>query len=104
MRSLHLVVVAAAASALSAAALLTLPMAGTRTAAAKGHNDCVNGGASVGDTYYPYIGNTGYDVAHYDLDLAYDPPTHHLDATATIHALAQESLCRFNLDLRGLTV
>lgn len=104
MKSLHLVVVAAIASALTAVALVTLPMAGARPAAAKSKNDCVNGGASIGDTYYPYIGNTGYDVAHYDLDLTYNPPTHLLEATATIHATALESLCRFNLDLRGLTV
>jgi aminopeptidase N len=27
------------------------------------------GGESIGDPYYPTIGNTGYDVLHYDLDL-----------------------------------
>jgi aminopeptidase N len=65
---------------------------------------CVNGAGDVGETYYPGIGNTGYDVAHYDLELQYDPATHLLDGDATITASATENLCRFNLDLRGLTV
>ncbi|HWK30233.1 MAG TPA: M1 family metallopeptidase [Solirubrobacter sp.] len=65
---------------------------------------CVNGSADLGDTYYPGIGNGGYDVTHYDLKLGYNPTTHHLDGKATITAAATQNLCRFNLDLRGLTV
>jgi aminopeptidase N len=65
---------------------------------------CVDGASEVGDTYYPGIGNGGYDVAHYDLDLAYDPASRLLDGVATISASATQSLCRFNLDLRGLSV
>ena len=51
---------------------------------------CVNGKPEVGDTYYPGIGNTGYDVTHYDLDLAYDHSTKVLDGVATIEAAATE--------------
>ena len=65
---------------------------------------CVNGAPDLGDTYYPGIGNGGYDVAHYDLDIKYNPTTHILDGKATITAAATQNLCRFNLDLRGLTV
>jgi len=65
---------------------------------------CVNGSPEVGDTYYPGIGNGGYDVAHYDLDLGYDHATKVLDGEATISASATQDLCRFNLDLRGLNV
>jgi aminopeptidase N len=65
---------------------------------------CVNGSPEVGDTYYPGIGNGGYDVAHYDLDLGYDHATKVLDGEATISASATQDLCRFNLDLRGLKV
>lgn len=65
---------------------------------------CVNGSSEVGDTYYPGIGNGGYDVAHYDLDLEYDHATRVLDGEATISAGATQDLCRFNLDLRGLSV
>jgi len=65
---------------------------------------CVQGAGDVGETYYPGVGNTGYDVAHYDLDLSYDPGTKFLDGEATITASATERLCRFNLDLRKLDV
>src|SRR3954452_18569762 len=65
---------------------------------------CVNGKSDLGDTWYPGIGNGGYDVAHYDLNLKYDPTSHLLDGKATITAAAKENLCRFNLDLRGMTV
>src|SRR5689334_8929226 len=65
---------------------------------------CVQGAGDVGETYYPGVGNTGYDVAHYDLDLKYDPATRFLDGEATITASATERLCRFNLDLRKLDV
>jgi aminopeptidase N len=72
----------------------------------KGHSNapCVQGAGDVGETYYPGVGNTGYDVAHYDLDLKYDPATRFLDGEATITAAATERLCRFNLDLRKLDV
>jgi aminopeptidase N len=73
-------------------------------AAAGPPETCVAGAADLGDTYYPGIGNGGYDVAHYDLDLKYDPATHVLDGVATITAAATQNLCRFNLDLRGLDV
>ena len=65
---------------------------------------CVNGAGDLGDTYYPGIGNGGYDVSHYDLNLKYDPATRILDGKVTITAAATQNLCRFNLDLRGLTV
>src|SRR3954447_18659919 len=65
---------------------------------------CVNGKPDLGDTWYPGIGNGGYDVAHYDLNLKYDWISHHLDGKATITAAAKENLCRFDLDLRGMTV
>lgn len=65
---------------------------------------CLQGASDLGDTYYPGIGNGGYDVSHYDLNLKYDPATKWLDGKATITAAATAHLCRFNLDLRGLTV
>ncbi len=33
------------------------------------------GAAGIGDPYFPLAGNGGYDVAHYDLDLSYQPST-----------------------------
>lgn len=32
------------------------------------------GDDGVGDDYFPYAGNGGYDVEHYHLDLTYQPP------------------------------
>ncbi|MEU3950218.1 M1 family metallopeptidase [Streptomyces sp. NPDC029526] len=60
--------------------------------------------SGVGDPYFPQSGNGGYDVAHYDLDLAYDPGPHHLAGTATVTARATEDLPALNLDLEGLDV
>lgn len=62
------------------------------------------GADGLGDAYYPMSGNGGYDVAHYDLDLRYEPATDRLSGTATITAKATEGLTSFNLDLTGLTV
>jgi aminopeptidase N len=64
----------------------------------------VAGGSSGGDPYFPAAGNTGYDVAHYDLDLRYDPASKALDATANLVATSTTALRSFNLDLRDLTV
>ncbi|MGW7219099.1 M1 family metallopeptidase [Streptomyces sp. NPDC054826] len=60
--------------------------------------------SGLGDPYFPRAGNGGYDVAHYDLDLAYDPGPHHLTGTATVTARATEDLPALNLDLWGLDV
>ncbi|WP_371101066.1 M1 family metallopeptidase [Streptomyces sp. PU_AKi4] len=62
------------------------------------------GSSGVGDPYFPKAGNGGYDVGHYDLDLAYDPRAHRLAGTATITARAAEGLSALNLDLEGLDV
>jgi aminopeptidase N len=60
--------------------------------------------AGVGDEYFPTLGNPGYDVAHYTLDLHYDPAVDVLAGTATIQAQATEPLDEFHLDLDGLEV
>jgi aminopeptidase N len=61
------------------------------------------GGSSIGDTYYPGDGNTGYDVAHYDIRLTYQPSTDHLDGSTTVLLTPTQDLSRFNLDF-ALTV
>ena len=55
----------------------------------------------IGDPYFPLDGNGGYDVAHYDLNIAYDPKTDVLRGLATIDAKAKQDLSSFNLDLDG---
>ncbi|MFJ5838490.1 M1 family metallopeptidase [Streptomyces shenzhenensis] len=59
----------------------------------------------VGDRLFPYLGNPGYDVASYDLDLTYpgsnDKP---LKAVTTINAWTTTALDRLNLDFAHGTV
>jgi aminopeptidase N len=62
------------------------------------------GAPGIGDPYYPNYGNGGYDVKHYNLNVAYDPATDALTGHATILATASQNLSTFNLDLVGLTV
>ncbi|KQP56584.1 M1 family metallopeptidase [Agreia sp. Leaf283] len=56
------------------------------------------GAAGIGDSYFPLDGNGGYDVQHYDLDLAYAPDTDVLSGTTTVTATATQNLSAFNLD------
>ncbi|MFD6433917.1 M1 family metallopeptidase [Streptomyces venezuelae] len=62
------------------------------------------GASGVKDALFPTLGNGGYDVSHYALDLDYVPDTNHLKGTAVITARATQGLSRFNLDLAGLKV
>ena len=62
------------------------------------------GAPGVGDPYYPELGNGGYDVEHYDLDLTWLADDGRLDGLARIEATATQDLSRFNLDLAGLDV
>ncbi len=62
------------------------------------------GAAGVGDSLYGELGNGGYDVAHYSLDLSWEPATTHLDATVIIEAVATHDLASFNLDFVGMEV
>lgn len=62
------------------------------------------GSDSLGDPYYPMLGNGGYDVLHYTLELAVDVDTNTLEGTATIEAQALAELSAFNLDFEGFTL
>lgn len=56
------------------------------------------GAAGVGDPYYPYAGNGGYHVSHYDIRLTYDPATDLLKGTTAIVAKTTQDLSSFDLD------
>ena len=56
------------------------------------------GAAGIGDSYFPDYGNGGYDVAHYDIRLRYQPATDELTGTTTIRARATQDLSSFHLD------
>ncbi|MEU5306102.1 M1 family metallopeptidase [Streptomyces noursei] len=87
-----------AVAALSVALLLSSCTSGGTAVKGKA------GGGGVGDPLFPALGNGGYDVRHYGLDLRYDVAEQHLDGTATITAKAGEDLRSFQLDLQGMTV
>ena len=61
------------------------------------------GAAEIGDRLFPGLGNGGYDVARYALDLRYatSAPAQPLEGSATIVARATQDLSRFNLDFAG---
>ncbi|HEY8478351.1 MAG TPA: M1 family metallopeptidase [Spirillospora sp.] len=59
------------------------------------------GAPGAGDPYFPDMGNGGYDVAHYDIGLTYDPGTKGIRAVTKIKATATQNLSRFNLDFLG---
>ncbi|MDQ2651144.1 MAG: M1 family metallopeptidase, partial [Actinomycetota bacterium] len=82
------------------------PVAATTTTESSGTADPAGGaGASgVGDPYFPQLGNGGYDVAHYDLDLTWLADLGELAGVATVEATATQDLSRFNLDLVGMEV
>ncbi len=62
------------------------------------------GGEGIGDELFPLLGNSGYDVQHYLLDMDVNVAGNRIDAIATIEAIATQDLSSFNLDLRGLTI
>ncbi|HEX3214060.1 MAG TPA: M1 family metallopeptidase, partial [Actinomycetota bacterium] len=98
--------------AVAAAVLVAMTLLGTALAPAGASTGLAGGGGGgfrpgapgVGDAYFPNYGNGGYDVRHYLLKVAYDPPTDRLTGVATISARATQNLSRFNLDFVGLTV
>src|SRR3954469_12273304 len=64
------------------------------------------GAPGVGDRLFPTLGNGGYDVQHYDIDLRYATatPAQAIDGTVTITATATQALSRFDLDFAGDSV
>jgi aminopeptidase N len=60
------------------------------------------GAPGIGDPFFPLLGNGGYDVTHYTLDLDLDVTEGSIrKATATIDAIATQDLSAFNFDYRG---
>jgi aminopeptidase N len=62
------------------------------------------GGTGAGDPYFPDVGNAGYDVTHYDLDLTWRPAEQRMDGVASITATAAADLATFALDAVGLDI
>lgn len=64
----------------------------------------VAGDPGVGDPYFPELGNGGYDVGSYRIDIEWLPEEGAIDAVTTIELTPTVALDTFNLDLVGLDV
>ena len=64
------------------------------------------GRRSAGDPLFPQIGNTGYDVDSYDIDLDYSPQdnTFRPGTKTTVNATATQDLGEFSLDFQRLDI
>ena len=62
------------------------------------------GAAGAGDPYYPELGNGGYDVRHYEVELEVDMETGAIDARVVLDGAGVQDLSSFHLDLWHLTV
>jgi aminopeptidase N len=60
--------------------------------------------SGLGDPYFPGLGNSGYDVDHYLIELTVDPRANRISGTTTIEATATESGTSFTFDFAGLTI
>ena len=62
------------------------------------------GAPGLGDPVFPGLGNGGYDVDSYALDLTYDAATRLVTGSVEIAATAGSALSRFDLDAVGLDI
>lgn len=63
------------------------------------------GAPGIGDDFYPTLGNGGYDVQTYLIDLTVSDDLREIMAgLVTIEAVATQDLSTFNLDFLGMTV
>ncbi len=104
-------VVAGLAAVAVAMGLVVVPGGAAAGPGKPGEPRFTAGAPGAGDAYFPFAGNGGYDVLHYDLDLTYTPPSPapaplngELNGVATIDLVATQDLDRLNLDLRGMDV
>jgi aminopeptidase N len=69
-------------------------------------SEVVAGGRSIGDPYAPELGNTGYDVQRYTIQMSLDPEQKYfLDGKVLIEAMAAEdNLGELSLDFIGFEI
>jgi len=60
------------------------------------------GREGIGDSLYPTLGASGYDVESYLIEFRFDPETGRLSGSSTIAAVATEDLDLFSLDFFGM--
>ncbi|MEV5880430.1 M1 family metallopeptidase [Streptomyces sp. NPDC052101] len=95
-------VTAPAAALIGTATALTV--GSPARAAGTGRRTAEPGPETLGDPVFPALGNDGYRVSSYHLDLAYDPTTKLVEATATLRIRTTGTLARFSLDALGLDI
>ncbi len=107
-RSTRISALAVATASACLAAAGTTPAAAATTpadaAAALRPGTPSPGAPGVGDPYFPGLGNGGFHVSHYGLDISYDPGSGRLDGRAELTSRATQDLSSFDLDLQRLTV
>lgn len=81
--------------------IITLVLSIARIAVAQ---DADRGAPGIGDSYYPDLGNSGYDALHYTLDLEWDADSNNIAGTVTVEAQAVQNLSAFNLDFLGFEI
>ncbi len=91
-------------AAVAAVLLATLPGTAAARSTAATHPEPVAGGPGVGDRLFPYAGNSGYQVAHYDIKLRFAAQTGVINATTTLSAMTKVSLRSFHLDFHRLRI
>lgn len=62
------------------------------------------GANGMGDTYFPQLGNGGYDVHHYTIDLDVDMVRNMISGSTTIELTPTQTLSTFNLDFDGYII
>jgi len=94
-----------AGAALLLAGLL-LPGAGANPTARAdlGPASAAAGAGTIGDPYYPNLGNGGYDARHYTLDLKVDVRRDTISGTVTMDAVATENLRSLSLDFASFRI
>jgi aminopeptidase N len=62
------------------------------------------GPRGLGDSYFPDLGNAGYDVLSYHITLDVDMDTNEVSGGTQISAVASQDLTSFNLEFLGLQI
>jgi len=58
----------------------------------------------IGDPYFPWLGNPGYDAQHYTIDLTIDVPSNTITGSLTMTALTIDGLTSIDFDYNGPSV
>ena len=85
--------------------LLALPATAAAKPGGNGQGKPTDGARTLGDPLLPQLGNGGYDVDSYRIELDYDPVANEFNsAKTTIEATASAKLREFSLDFQDLDV